>query len=94
MLYLAKKAEDLPRKTVPDVRHFCYYRWMLTDALSAKDVRMYDLTEPIKARYDTEKDKYRKVPQLPILVPITIYFKTMKPFAMYVQQIIIHQWLG
>lgn len=55
-----RKAEDLRRKTAPDVRKFCYYRWMLTDAWPAKDVRMYDLTESIKARYDTEKDEYRK----------------------------------
>lgn len=55
-----KKAEDLRRTTAPDVRRFCYYRWMLTDAWPAKDVRMYDLTEPIKARYDDEKDEYRK----------------------------------
>lgn len=56
----SKKAEQLRRKTAPDVRKFCYYRWMLTDAWPAKDVRMYDLTEPIKERYDTEKDEYRK----------------------------------
>lgn len=55
-----RRAEELRRKTAPDVRRFCYYRWMLTDVWPAKDVRMYDLTEPIKARYDTEKDEYRK----------------------------------
>lgn len=55
-----KRTEDLRRKTAPDVRRFCYYRWMLTDAWPAKDIRMYDLTEPIKARYDTEKEEYRK----------------------------------
>lgn len=55
-----RKAEDLRRKTAPDVRRFCYYRWMLTDAWPAKDVRMYDLTEPVKERYDSEKDEYRK----------------------------------
>lgn len=54
-----EKSDDLRRKTAPDVRRFCYYRWMLTDAWPAKDVRMYDLTEPIKARYDSEKDEYR-----------------------------------
>lgn len=53
-----KKAEDLRRKTAPDVRKFSYYRWMLSDAWPAKDVRMYDLTEPIKARYDEEKSTY------------------------------------
>jgi ATP-binding cassette subfamily B protein len=55
-----RKAEALRRKTAPDLRRFCYYRWMLTDAWPAKDVRMYDLTEPIKKRYDTEKDNYRQ----------------------------------
>lgn len=53
-----KKAEILRRKQAPDVRKFCYYRWMLTDAWPAKDVRMYDLTDPIKARYDEEKERY------------------------------------
>ncbi len=53
-----KKAEALRRKTAPDVRKFSYYRWMLTDAWPAKDVRMYDLTEPVKMRYDEEKKKY------------------------------------
>lgn len=53
-----RKAEKLRRKTAPDVRKFCYYRWMLTDAWPAKDVRMYDLTEPIRRRYDEEKSRY------------------------------------
>ncbi len=54
-----KRAEELRLKTAPDVRRFCYYRWMLTDAWPAKDVRMYDLTDPIRHRYDEEKDEYR-----------------------------------
>ena len=53
-----KKAEKLRMEKAPDVRKFCYYRWMLTDAWPAKDVRMYDLTNPIKARYDDEKKQY------------------------------------
>ena len=53
-----KKSEDLRRKQAPDVRKFCYYRWMLTDPWPAKDVRMYDLTEPIKSRYDEVKEEY------------------------------------
>jgi len=52
------KAENLRRKLAPDVRKFSYYRWMLTDEWPAQDVRMYDLTIPIKNRYDTEKDIY------------------------------------
>ena len=55
-----KKAEALRRKQAPDVRKFCYYRWMLTDAWPAKDVRMYDLTDDIKGRYNEEKDAYVK----------------------------------
>ncbi len=53
-----RKADKLRRKTAPDVRKFSYYRWMLTDAWPAKDVRMYDLTEPITSRYNEEKTKY------------------------------------
>lgn len=56
----SNKAEELRLRTAPDVRRFCYYRWMLTDPWPAKDVRMYDLTDSIKERYDTEKDDYRK----------------------------------
>lgn len=53
-----KKAEELRREKAPDVRKFCYYRWMLTDAWPAKDVRMYDLTDSIKGRYNEEKSQY------------------------------------
>lgn len=56
--YWARKLEDFRLKKAPDVRKFSYYRWMLTDAWPAKDVRMYDLTEPIKKRYSEEKIKY------------------------------------
>ena len=53
-----KKAEALRLETAPDVRKFSYYRWMLTDAWPSKDVRMYDLTDPIKIRYKEEKRQY------------------------------------
>lgn len=53
-----RKAEKLRRKNAPDVRKFSYYRWMLTDAWPAKDVRMYDLTDSIKERYNEEKMQY------------------------------------
>lgn len=53
-----RKAESLRRKQAPDVRKFCYYRWMLTDAWPAKDVRMYDLTEAVTTRYNEEKNQY------------------------------------
>lgn len=58
LLIYDKKAENLRRKQAPDVRKFCYYRWMLTDPWPAKDVRMYNLTEPIKSRYDEVKEEY------------------------------------
>lgn len=53
-----RKAEKLRREKAPDVRKFSYYRWMLTDAWPAKDVRMYDLTESIKGRYNEVKSQY------------------------------------
>lgn len=52
------KSESLRLKTAPDLRKFSYYRWMLTDAWPAKDVRMYDLTDHIKTRYNEEKKQY------------------------------------
>ncbi len=58
LLVYDKKAENLRREQAPDVRKFCYYRWMLTDPWPAKDVRMYDLTEPIRKRYDEVKSEY------------------------------------
>lgn len=57
-LYFRKKADALRRKQAPDVRKFSYYRWMLTDGWPAKDVRTYDLTEPLMKRYDEEKTAY------------------------------------
>lgn len=57
-MVFSQKSMELRQRTAPDVRRFCYYRWMLTDAWPAKDVRMYDLTDPIKARYDSEKEEY------------------------------------
>lgn len=56
-----KKSDELKRKKAPDVRKFRYYRWMLVDAWPAKDVRMYDLTDHIKKRYDEEKTDYLEV---------------------------------
>lgn len=53
-----KKTEYFRREKAPDIRKYSYYRWMLTDAWPAKDVRMYDLTDPIKSRYDEEKKQY------------------------------------
>lgn len=58
-MVFSRKADRLRRAQAPDVRKFCYYRWMLTDAWPAKDVRMYDLTKPISKRYDEEKKHYR-----------------------------------
>lgn len=59
-MVFSQKSMELRQRTAPDIRRFCYYRWMLTDAWPAKDVRMYDLTNPIKARYDSEKKEYTK----------------------------------
>lgn len=58
--YFERKSDILRRKMAPDVRKSSYYRWMLTDVWPAKDVRMYDLTTPIKARYNEEKRTYLK----------------------------------
>ena len=58
--HFRKTADQLRRRTAPDVRRFSYYRWMLTDPWPAKDVRMYNLTDSIKGRYDAEKEQYRK----------------------------------
>lgn len=49
-VFMKKRIEDLRRKMAPNVRKFSYYRWMLTDSWPAKDIRMYDLTDPIKER--------------------------------------------
>ena len=57
-VYERKKVAFI-RKSAPDMRRFCYYRWMLTDLWPAKDVRMYDLTEPVEKRYNEEKVTYR-----------------------------------
>lgn len=57
-IHFRRKADMLRRKQAPDVRKFCYYRWMLTDAWPAKDVRMYDLTQPLLKRYNEEKYAY------------------------------------
>jgi ABC-type multidrug transport system fused ATPase/permease subunit len=53
-----KKAEDLWWQKMPDIRRMSYYRWMLTDAKPAKDIRTYNLTDHIKTRYQTEKKEY------------------------------------
>lgn len=58
--YFDDKMDKFRQEKAPDLRKFHYYRWMLTDAWPAKDVRMYDLTDAIKARYDTERNEYVK----------------------------------
>jgi ABC-type multidrug transport system fused ATPase/permease subunit len=35
-----------------------YYRWMLTDKAAAPDVRLYNLKDPLIARYKKERKKY------------------------------------
>lgn len=56
--YFERKSDKLRRELAPDSRKFSYYRWMLTDAWLAKDVRMYNLTDDISARYHEEKKAY------------------------------------
>lgn len=53
-----KKNETLRREKAPDVRKFSYYKWMLLDKYPAKDVRMYNLSEELRKRYNEEKDAY------------------------------------
>jgi len=55
-----KKADALRRSNAAAVRKTRYYRWMLSDGEAAKDIRMYNLSEPIKKRYEEEKTKYLK----------------------------------
>ncbi len=58
--YYDDKVDKFRQEKAPDLRKFHYYRWMLTDAWPAKDVRMYDLTDAIKARYTEERNTYVK----------------------------------
>lgn len=55
-----KRTETFRIEHAPDVRKFSYYKWMLTDRITAKDVRMYDLSKPILDRYNVEKKAYLK----------------------------------
>ena len=55
-----RKSEDFRIRNTADVRKFSYYKWMLTDRSTAKDIRMYDLTNPILDRYNYEKNEYLK----------------------------------
>ncbi|MCM1156860.1 MAG: ABC transporter ATP-binding protein/permease [Roseburia sp.] len=55
-----KKADVLRWSNAAAVRKTRYYRWMLSDGEAAKDIRMYNLSEPIKKRYEDEKSKYLK----------------------------------
>ena len=58
--YFDDKMDKFRQEKAPDLRKFHYYRWMLTDAWPAKDVRTYDLTDAIKVRYTEERDTYVK----------------------------------
>lgn len=57
-IYIGRKMDFFLRKSAPDIRKSSYYRWMLTDPWPAKDVRMYNLTNPIKERYNLETTKF------------------------------------
>lgn len=52
------KAEKFRQEYSADRRKMLYYRWMLVDATPAKDIRMYNLTDDIKQRYNDEYSKY------------------------------------
>lgn len=56
--YFEWSSDKLCMELAPDSRKFSYYRWMLTDAWPAKDVRMYNLTDDITKRYHEEKTAY------------------------------------
>lgn len=53
-----RKHEEFRKKTAPDMRKLSYYRFLLSDRGFAKDVRMYNLTEPFKKRYEEERNSY------------------------------------
>lgn len=53
-----RKVDNLRREKAHDTRKTHYYRWMLTDIKAAKDVRMYNLTDALKKRYEEEKNDY------------------------------------
>jgi len=53
-----KDYDNLHYENTSSIRKFSYYRWMLTDPLPAKDIRLYDLTDPLKKRYREEANKY------------------------------------
>lgn len=55
-----KKTDFLRRSNASAVRKTNYYGWMLSDAGAAKDIRMYNLSDPIKKRYEEEKEEYLK----------------------------------
>lgn len=56
----SKKADLLRRSNASAVRKTNYYGWMLSDAAAAKDIRMYNLSDPVRKRYEEEKNKYLK----------------------------------
>lgn len=58
--YFQNKEDQFRIKKSADTRKFSYYRWILTDSLPAKDVRMYNLADDIKERYNEEKSYYLK----------------------------------
>lgn len=58
--YFQNKEDQFRIKKSADTRKFSYYRWVLTDSLPAKDVRMYNLADDIKERYNEEKSYYIK----------------------------------
>lgn len=59
-LISSRQSDSLRRKKAPSARKIRYYRWLLTDRVPAKDIRMYDLSEPLTRRYEEERKTYQK----------------------------------
>lgn len=53
-----KKLDDWHIEMIPDIRKTAYYRWMLTDGLPIRDMKLYDSYEYIEKKYFCEKKEY------------------------------------
>lgn len=53
-----KRLNEWFTEMIPDIRKVAYYRWMLTDGLPIRDMKVYDSYEYIENRYLCEKKEY------------------------------------
>lgn len=53
-----RRMDRLRRSKTPSARKIHYYRWILTAREPARDVRMYNLADDIKGRFEEEKSLY------------------------------------